>query len=435
MLLLAPSLSFAQAPASVPLQGYLTDAEGLPIDGDTPLILSLYDNDVQVFSEVQVVTVDNGAFVVYLGQGGLDLSLFQNGGNLSLGITVGDGEELSPRFDLGTAPFAAFAEYAAVAGDAQTVGGMPATDFAQADALEWTSLQNVPDGLADGDDDTLAGLEATCGAGEVATWDGGMWVCAAAAPSLSATSPVTLTNDTIGLNMGSGSMLDADTLDGLDSTAFAAQAHTHTAADIQGGTFPFASFDTYGDLANEGRLDDNAGDDLLTRTQADNRFVNVGEAPTAHSHDAAAITSGSLDAARFDAYNDLAVSARLDNNAGDDLLTRAQADARYVEPGEVGVITGTMISDGTITSTDLSASFGLSSDQIDYGTSTTISTSDCGTFVVAKTCPAGDVDLQGCNVAVAGTFCEWDSGCTVTTGSFDNALDNCGIYDVYFRTN
>jgi hypothetical protein len=46
-------------------------------------------------------------------------------------------------------------------------------------SLDWSKLTGVPSGLADGDDDTLAGL--SCSDGEVAAWDAsaGAWACAA----------------------------------------------------------------------------------------------------------------------------------------------------------------------------------------------------------------------------------------------------------------
>ncbi len=57
--------------------------------------------------------------------------------------------------------------------------------------------------------------------------------------------------------------------------------------------------------------------------------------------------------------------------------------------------------------------------------------SSCGTFVPAQICPVGFNDMQGCDVAQPGTFCEYDSGCTL----LGNNLNNCpGLLDVYFRT-
>jgi len=47
------------------------------------------------------------------------------------------------------------------------------------------------------------------------------------------------------------------------------------------------------------------------------------------------ITAGTLSVNRYDAYNDLEVSGRLDNTAGTDLLTRSQTDSRYINEGDI----------------------------------------------------------------------------------------------------
>jgi hypothetical protein len=86
---------------------------------------------------------------------------------------------------------------------------------------------------------------------------------------------------------------------------------------------PFAA------LAGDARtLDGNGVDDLLDYTA----LSNVPEAfpPTDHEHDAAAITSGTLDPARVDAHASLDAAGRLDADAPDDLVTVAEGDARYL---------------------------------------------------------------------------------------------------------
>ncbi len=42
-LLLMPGLALAQAPQLMPLQGYLTDDAGEPVDGDVEMIFAIYD--------------------------------------------------------------------------------------------------------------------------------------------------------------------------------------------------------------------------------------------------------------------------------------------------------------------------------------------------------------------------------------------------------
>lgn len=151
---LAPAAALAQVPALIPIQGSLADAEGAPVDGDVAIELRVYDaDDAVVHSETQTVTVDRGLFSVYLGGGQpLDLALFRDHHELTLGITVGDDPEMTPRLPFGTVPFAAYAEYA---GDAATLGGLGPEAFADAEhAHAFSSLTGIPAGLSDGDDDT-----------------------------------------------------------------------------------------------------------------------------------------------------------------------------------------------------------------------------------------------------------------------------------------
>lgn len=59
---------------------------------------------------------------------------------------------------------------------------------------------------------------------------------------------------------------DADTLDGQHGS------HYQDASNLISGTLATGRFSAYGDLGAEGRLDNDDGNDLLTRSQADSRF-------------------------------------------------------------------------------------------------------------------------------------------------------------------
>jgi len=131
----------AEAPALVPIQGFLTDAAGTPIDGPTEMTFSLYTTaagTTPIYRETQSVMVEDGYFTAYIGDvTPLGLAVFRDQGMLYVGVRVGDDPELLPRALLGSVPFAGFAQYA---------GEMP---FAR--------LTDVPAGLSDGDDDTRYG--------------------------------------------------------------------------------------------------------------------------------------------------------------------------------------------------------------------------------------------------------------------------------------
>jgi len=90
----------AAAPAYVPVQGYLTDADGAPVDAEVSMTLVLWDSmsgGTPVFSETQQVLVEQGFFTLYLGGAGtpvLDLAIFRDNGSLFIGtkgfITAGE---------------------------------------------------------------------------------------------------------------------------------------------------------------------------------------------------------------------------------------------------------------------------------------------------------------------------------------------------------
>jgi hypothetical protein len=143
--LLFSSTAAAQVPAVVPVQGILNAADGTPVDGDTPLTFSLYDNDDnQLWTETFSVTVDNGFFTVGLGAGNtaLDLSIFENNTRIQLGIQVGSDPEMSPRMNIGSVPFALRAQLSDQALEALNSGTLEGQSLADLDAR---FLSDVPD--------------------------------------------------------------------------------------------------------------------------------------------------------------------------------------------------------------------------------------------------------------------------------------------------
>lgn len=121
------------APAVLPLQGFLTDGAGTPIDGDISLRINLYDSEVattDIFTETQTVMVDEGHFVVYVGDvTTLDLAIFRDNSEVWVGLAIDGGTEL-PRFQLGTVPYAAFAQFSNTSANTLQLAGTPAADYA-----------------------------------------------------------------------------------------------------------------------------------------------------------------------------------------------------------------------------------------------------------------------------------------------------------------
>lgn len=213
LLALTASATAFAAPARIPLQGSLTDVDGQPVSGSLSVAFNLYaaDGATVVWSNTKPVQFTDGVFTTYLGEnGGLDLGLFADNDALTLGLRLPGDTEM--RIAMATVPYAGFAEFA---GDAETLNGLTSEDildstftqeeiedFARAVAYDdpeeltdvldasyalvggtgidivgnelkvveadlkslldddyarpdWTSIDNVPSGFADGiDDDT-----------------------------------------------------------------------------------------------------------------------------------------------------------------------------------------------------------------------------------------------------------------------------------------
>lgn len=100
----------AQVPDTIPVQGVLTDDDGVPLEGSHDVTFSIYDAEsggTLLWSEVQTVMVDRGSFTAYLGKvATMDLSIF-SGQTVYLGIKVGSDDEMTPRLQFGTVPYAA----------------------------------------------------------------------------------------------------------------------------------------------------------------------------------------------------------------------------------------------------------------------------------------------------------------------------------------
>ena len=167
----------AQSPALIPLQGVLVDADGAPIDGDADVTFRLYTTEtdgVPLFEETQSLMLSDGGFVAYLGDvTSLDLAWFRDNDAIFLSAQVAGDEEMMPRVLLASVPWSGFALYC---GDAATLGGASATDFASATHVHaFSEITDVPADLADGDSDTLGAL--SCTDGQVAAASGGTWNC------------------------------------------------------------------------------------------------------------------------------------------------------------------------------------------------------------------------------------------------------------------
>lgn len=127
----------AQATNLMPVQGFLTDEEGIPRDGAQEMTFRFFDgstSNTSLYTETQDVDIDQGFFTAYVGDDTpIDSVIFRNNGTVFVEVQVG-GETLSPRLELANVPFAGYADYAG--------------------SVDFSNVTNVPSGLGDGDDDT-----------------------------------------------------------------------------------------------------------------------------------------------------------------------------------------------------------------------------------------------------------------------------------------
>jgi len=180
----------AAAPMLLPIQGRLYANTGVPIDGAHSLKFELFQTETggtAVFSETRdKYSVTKGDFIVYLGElaadagAVLDLALFRDKGTLFLEVTIDSAEVISPRFKIGTVPYAGFSQYC---GDAITLGGNPPAFYYSKDGhrVDWTELTSVPAGFLDGTDNDVLGSVACTTSGQVPKYlVGGSppWQCA-----------------------------------------------------------------------------------------------------------------------------------------------------------------------------------------------------------------------------------------------------------------
>lgn len=154
--LFAPFAAEAASPSLIPVTGYLTDDTGLPIDGNVGVEFRLYPSATDptpLWTDTLGVDAFDGQFTAYLGSGApVDLALFRDNTQLFLSMAVDGGAEMTPRFEVGSAPFAGYAKYC---DEALSIGGYEAADLVlQGDPIDWADVQNVPAALADGDQDT-----------------------------------------------------------------------------------------------------------------------------------------------------------------------------------------------------------------------------------------------------------------------------------------
>ncbi len=229
-------------------QGVLSNSGGNPVaDGSYDMTFRVYDMENGgnlLWEEDQAVPTINGIYNVLLGSGttingSFDPSLFSSN-TCWLEVEVND-EILSSRLQVTSVPFSFLSEeanYSAVSGDADTVDGAHAEDFAWdghthpgGEITSQVSDADTVDGAHAGDLEESAEIDA-----DIAAHGVNPSAHHTRYSDLEAQGAMGTTQDSNPLNhhrytdgeaFSAAAGVDAGTLDGLDSTAFASSSHTH----------------------------------------------------------------------------------------------------------------------------------------------------------------------------------------------------------------
>jgi hypothetical protein len=107
-LLIAGQTSLADIPRTIAHQGRVWDsASMLPLEGLQDLTFVLYQDDLPQWTEILTVNFSDGYYSVVLGQQSpIPETMFTTSTGISLGITIGDDAELTPRMEMSSVPFA-----------------------------------------------------------------------------------------------------------------------------------------------------------------------------------------------------------------------------------------------------------------------------------------------------------------------------------------
>ncbi len=178
LIILITSALFAEVPEVISFQGRLNDTLGNPIeDGTYDLTFRLYTTSTggsSIWNEEQEVVTSNGLFSVMLGSASaLDITDFYD--PLYLSVQVEHDPELSPRYELGSSPYAFYAVQADTANIAITAGYSMYADVATysdsaeaaafAHSMNWGDIDGMPSGFSDGVDDEGEEIHYVAGEG------------------------------------------------------------------------------------------------------------------------------------------------------------------------------------------------------------------------------------------------------------------------------
>ncbi len=497
LLLALPTAAFAQVPGYFPVQAYLTDTSGVPVDGDVELEFNIYDaatGGTVLYTETQTVQANEGALTAYLGKNtALDLSIFTDHEDLFLGVKINGGDELQPRQRLATVPFAARALSAAHADDAKTLDGHSASDFQPTTYTAAAPLEI--------DSNNQVSITSTCATDSILKWTGSAWECTPDA-QLAADAPLEIDgNNHVGLSTcPNGQVLKSDGTSMVCADDADTQYTAGTGLSLSGGAFSVDYTTTQRRVS--GACNGTGGKDYITGILADGTVVcgtdansggditavSAGAGLTGGANSGAAnlsVAAGGIDSAMLQdgsvtnsklASNAVTTDKIANGSVGNADLANDAVTSAKIANGSVGnadlannAVTSAKISDGTITGTDMAASAvgtrelatgGVTNAKLANDSVTSAKISD-GTITNADISSSANISASKIDYGFGqtststsfGTFIPLETCpiggqdgppcngaavgtmCEADDTALDNNLDNCSSYDWYLRTN
>ncbi|UCG79173.1 MAG: hypothetical protein JSV21_04930 [Nitrospirota bacterium] len=236
--------SHALIPSLINYQGYLTDATGVPVDRTVSIDFAIYDvstGGTALWTESHsTVAVVNGVYNVMLGSiSTLSLPFDQQ---YYLGIDVDSDGEMTPRQEMGSVGQAIRADTAELALDVPT-GSISASQLQ--DGATLTEISDN-DGTGSGLDADMVDAQHASAFAAASHSHSGADITSGAVADANIASSLARDSEVMGIvtaNDGTGSGVDADLLDGQHSAAFASSIHAHSGYDIISGTVADARVD------------------------------------------------------------------------------------------------------------------------------------------------------------------------------------------------
>jgi len=321
LVLFSAGQSFAGVPQKISYQGYLVNELDEPLTGSYSVLFSIYDvqtGGTALWNETRTVSVESGVFNIKLGEvNTFPAGLFDD--PRYIGIKVESDPEMTPRQEITSTAFSFRAE------NSELLNGMSSSEFALAGHEHDAEYINT--GEADSVTSSMI-IDSSIGISHIANGT---------------------VLDEILDDDGSGSGLDADRLDGLDSSSFFNLTENETVSGIpaftggtSGSTSPFTvDSNTRVSSLNADYLDGFHGASYVRNTQdygrsgvSSNLYEGSSTLSSKYVNESGDSMSGSSTS------NILSVTNTYSGTTGESAAIFATSDGHYTTGAVIGQATG-----------------------------------------------------------------------------------------------